>query len=72
MNASGSVVVPDLLATIHSVASGIEIVHDRADRRRIRRVEDAQVEVALGGPERPPEDVRREAGAAHAHDDRRS
>ena len=42
----------------------------RGDRGRIGRVEDAQVEVALGRPEGPVEDVRGEARAAHAHDDR--
>ena len=58
MNASGSVVVPDLLATIQQRLERVEVVDRRADGRRVGRVEDAQLEVALGRAERPMEDVR--------------
>ena len=52
------------------VLSGSRSSKTAADGRRIRRIEDAQVQVALGRPERPAEHVRREAAAAHAGDDR--
>src|SRR5579862_1562069 len=48
----------------------VEVVDGRRDRRRIRGVEDPQVEVAVGGAEDPVEDVGREARPAHAHDHR--
>ena len=49
-----------------------EVVEDRRHRGGVGRVEDAQVEVALGRPERPVQHVRGEAAAAHAgHDGRR-
>ena len=48
----------------------VEVVDDRRDRARIGRVEDPQVQVALRRAERPVEDLRGEARAAHAHDDR--
>ena len=48
----------------------IEVVHDRAHVGRVGRVEDAQREIAVLGAERPVQDVRGEAAAAHARDDR--
>ena len=48
----------------------IEVVEDGGHGRRVRRVKDAQVEVAVLTPERPVQDVRGEAAAAHPGDDR--
>jgi hypothetical protein len=50
---------------------GIEIVDGRGHGRRVRRVEDAQVEPAVARAERPDQDLRGEAAPAHPGDDRR-
>src|SRR4029079_18226455 len=47
----------------------IEVVHRRGYGRRVGRVEDAEIEPVVRGPERLPQDLRREAAATHpAHD----
>ena len=49
----------------------VEIVDDCGDGRGVGRVEDPQIQPTLARPERPDEDFRSEAAAAHPGDDRR-
>ena len=55
----------------HQRPDRVEIVERRPDVRRVGRVEDPEGQVALLRPERPMEDVRREAAAAHPRHDGR-
>jgi hypothetical protein len=54
----------------HERPKRVEIVERRRDVGGIRGIEDAQVQIALDGAERPAQDVGGEAAAAHAGDDR--
>ena len=49
----------------------VQVVDRVGDRSRVGRVQDAQVEPAVGRAEDVAEDLRREAAAAHPADDRR-
>ena len=61
---------PGLGRDDHERPDRVEVVERGRHERGVGRVEDAQLEVPLLAAERPMEDVRREAAAAHAGHDR--